>query len=120
MPHDALEILLAHRMIDALAVALLNNPHRRFGAVFNRRFHASHPRDVGQVLSGHRRVEVAVREKDVLRVAAASLFANDAHGLGADFFRVAGFFRRASICSRPPSCAHCGIIDAANALLDAV
>src|SRR5262245_32573039 len=72
-------------MIDALAVALLDDPHRCFRAVFDRWLHAAHPRDISQVFPGHRGVEIALREEDVLRVAAAALFANDTDGLGADF-----------------------------------
>ena len=94
----ALEILLAHRVIDTLTASLLDHPHGGFGAVLDGRLQSAHSRDIRQILSCHRRVKVAVGEKHVLRIAAATFFSNDANGFGADLLSRRGIFQATEHC----------------------
>src|SRR5262245_51545727 len=84
LTHNALNMLFADRVEDALAAALLRDPDRRFGRVFDRGLEPAHARDVRQVLAGEGAVETAARDDDVLRVAAAALLQDDARALGLD------------------------------------
>src|SRR5688572_27431849 len=85
MLEDALQILLADGMEDALRAPAFHNPQRRLGGVLERDWKTATLGDLRQVLARERRIELATRDDDIFRIAAAAFVPNDRQRLGLDF-----------------------------------
>src|SRR5215210_2816069 len=84
MADDALDVLFAHGVKNALATALFDNPQGRLRRILDGRLHAPRPGNVCERLAGQRGVESAAGELHVLRITATALIADHHDGTGLD------------------------------------